>query len=148
MEDKGRGKGEMGEPSGPNGIPAEPLEARRAGGSPGGRKRGLESGQDLGATEEQEGAGVIGPGLAPVPNQQWREWQGCWHEGLGCYKYSSHRLSLQGTPLDSMQEKGRWKSFRNGFVITIFNLLYVSWLFEHLSHDLRVWQEEGDSLGP
>lgn len=145
MEDEGGGKGEMGEPSGPNGIPAEPLEAGRAGGSPGGRKRG---GQDLGATEEQEGAGVIGPGLAPVPDQQWREWQRCWHEGLGCYKYSSHRLSLQGTPLDSMQEKGRWKSFRNGFVITIFNLLYVSWHFEHLTHDLRVWQEEGDSLGP
>lgn len=33
----------MGEPSGPNGIPAEPLEAGRAGGSSGGRNRGLES---------------------------------------------------------------------------------------------------------
>lgn len=41
---------------------------------------GGEEGSWRGATEEQVGAGRVGPGLAPVPEQHWTERQGRWPE--------------------------------------------------------------------
>lgn len=61
---------------------------------------------------------------------------GASEEGLGCYKYSSYRLSLAGTSLDNIEGKGRRKLFKMVVTMT-FNLLDVSWLVELFTGDLR-----------
>lgn len=89
---------------GAGGITASCLWGRGGGRLQGGTERS----SWRGATEEQVGAGRVGPGLAPVPERQWTERQGRWHEDR----------AARNTPHTGCRLKGRlwvpWKGREDG----------------------------------